>query len=132
MASPVGSMWHAGTSSSMMSCSPSKIRGVVTADVANLALVSLLPRHVDGVEVKVFAPISLIHCVAKLVAKRLSSRLPRRMPKIVGPHQSAFICVRCLRDHFQLVHYTARKLHAPNRDVILLKLDITKPFHTVD
>ncbi|KAM0866543.1 hypothetical protein ACQ4PT_042573 [Festuca glaucescens] len=37
--------------------------------VANQALISLLPKHVDAVEVKYFRLISLIHSVAKLVAK---------------------------------------------------------------
>ncbi|XP_071677125.1 uncharacterized protein [Lolium perenne] len=67
---------------------------------ANQALVSLLPKHAEAVEVKDFWPISLIHSVAKLLAK--------------------------------LVHCTARKLHALKRDSILLKLDITKAFDTVD
>lgn len=77
-------------------------------------------------------PISLIHSVAKLVAKILSTRLAPRMAEIVGPQQSAFIRGRCLHDNFQLVRYTARKLHALNKDAILFKLDITKAFDTVD
>jgi mannosylglycoprotein endo-beta-mannosidase len=84
------------------------------------------------VEVRDFRPISLIHSVVKLVAKVLSSRLAPRMSKIVGPQQSAFIRGRCLHHNFQLVHYTARKLHALKRDAILLMLDITKVFDTVD
>jgi mannosylglycoprotein endo-beta-mannosidase len=54
------------------------------------------------------------------------------MPELVGPQQSAFICGLSLHDNFQLVHYTARKLHALKQDAILLKLDITKAFDTVD
>ncbi|KAM0912001.1 hypothetical protein ACQ4PT_013083 [Festuca glaucescens] len=99
---------------------------------ANQALVSLLPKHAGAVEVKDFRPISLIHSVAKLVTKVMSSRLAPRMAEIVGPHQSTFIRGRCLHDNFQLVHYAARKLHALKRDAILLKLDITKAFDTVD
>ncbi|KAM0913456.1 hypothetical protein ACQ4PT_012157 [Festuca glaucescens] len=100
--------------------------------VANQALVSLLPKRADAVEVKDFRPISLIHSVAKLMAKALPSRLAPRMEELVGPQQSAFICGRCLHDNFQLVHHTARKLHVLKRDAILLKLDITKAFDTVD
>jgi mannosylglycoprotein endo-beta-mannosidase len=100
--------------------------------VANQALITLLPKRADAVEVKDFRPISLIHSVAKLVAKVLSSRLAPHMPSIVGPHQSAFIRGRCLHDNFQLVQATARKLHRLKTDAILLKLDITKAFDTVD
>jgi mannosylglycoprotein endo-beta-mannosidase len=54
--------------------------------VANQALIVLLPKRMDAVEVKDFRPISLIHSVAKLVAKVLSARLAPHMPQIVGPH----------------------------------------------
>jgi mannosylglycoprotein endo-beta-mannosidase len=100
--------------------------------VANQALISLLPKCADAVEVKEFRPISLIHSVAKLMSKVLSTRLAPSMPQTVGPHQSVFTRGRCLRDNFQLVQATARKLHRLRRDAILLKLDITKAFDTVD
>jgi hypothetical protein len=100
--------------------------------VANQALIALLPKRMDAVEVKDFRPISLIHSVAKLVAKVLSARLAPHMPQIVGPHQSAFIRGRCLHDNFQLVQSTARKLHCLRMDAILRKLDITKAFDMVD
>jgi hypothetical protein len=73
------------------------------------------------VEVKNFRPISLIHSVAKLVAKVLSSRVAPHMPSIVCPQQSEFIRGCCLHDNFQLVQ--APKLHRLKRDAILLKLD---------
>jgi hypothetical protein len=100
--------------------------------VANEVLIALLPKRADAVEIKDFWPISLIHSVAKLVAKVLSSRLAPRLPHIVGPHQSAFIRGRCLHDNFQLIQATARKPHRLKTDAILLKLDITKAFNTVD
>jgi len=43
--------------------------------VANQALISLLPKQADAVEIKDFRPISLIHSVAKLVTEVLSTRL---------------------------------------------------------
>jgi hypothetical protein len=67
--------------------------------VANQALIALLPKQADAVEVKDFRPISLIHSVAKV----LSSRMAPCMPHIVGPHQSAFIRGCCLHDNFLLV-----------------------------
>ncbi|KAM0840384.1 hypothetical protein ACQ4PT_059703 [Festuca glaucescens] len=100
--------------------------------LANQALISLLPKHTYAVEVRDFRPISLIHSVAKLVAKVLSTRLAPKMPQIVGPHQSAFVRGRCLRDNFQLVQCTARRLHAIKATTVMFKLDITKAFDTVD
>jgi hypothetical protein len=54
------------------------------------------------------------------------------MPQLVGPHQSVFIRGRYVHDNFQLVQSTARKLHRLKKTAILLKLDITKAFDTVD
>jgi hypothetical protein len=71
--------------------------------VANQALISLLPKHADAVEVKDFRPISLIHSMAKLIAKVLSSRLAPLMGQIIGSYQSAFIRGCCLHDNFQFV-----------------------------
>jgi hypothetical protein len=66
--------------------------------VANQALIALLPKRADAVEVKDFRPISLIHSVAKLIAKVLSTRLAPTMLHLLGPHQSAFIRGRCLHE----------------------------------
>jgi mannosylglycoprotein endo-beta-mannosidase len=43
---------------------------------ANQALVTLLAKHADAVEVRDLRPISLIHSVAKLVARVLSGPRP--------------------------------------------------------
>ncbi|KAM0826330.1 hypothetical protein ACQ4PT_068946 [Festuca glaucescens] len=130
-----GSAWSVGTSikhdvlEAFHSLWNGDCRGL---HAANQALVSLLPKHADATDVKDFRPISLIHSMPKLVAKVLSSRLAPRMAEIVGPQKSAFIRGRCLHDNFQLVQLTARKLHALKREAVLIKLDITKAFDTVD
>jgi mannosylglycoprotein endo-beta-mannosidase len=100
--------------------------------VANQALIALLPKRADAVEVKDFRPISLIHSVAKLIAKVLSTRRAPTMPHLMGPHQSALIRGRCLHDNFELVQSTAWSLHRLKKAAILLKLNITKTFDTVD
>jgi mannosylglycoprotein endo-beta-mannosidase len=100
--------------------------------VANWALISLLSKHIYAVEVKDFRPISLIHSVAKLLAKVLSSRLALRMAQLIGPHQSAFIKGRCLHDNFQLVHSTTRRLNMLKAPAVMFKLNITKAFDIAD
>jgi hypothetical protein len=98
----------------------------------NNALITLLPKKPGAEEVKDFRPISLIHGVAKLVAKVIANRLAPHLPQLVGAHQSAFVRERCLHDNFMMVQGTARKLHISKQTAILLKLDITKAFDTVD
>jgi hypothetical protein len=98
----------------------------------NSALITLLPKRPGAEEVKDFRPISLIHGFAKWVAKVIANRLAPLLPQLVGPHQSAFVRGRCLHDNFMMVQGTARKLHSSRQPAILLKLDITKAFDTVD
>jgi hypothetical protein len=66
--------------------------------------------------------------MAKLIAKVLSTYLAPSMPHLVGPHQSSFICGRCLHENFQLVQSTDRRLHRLKKAA----LNITKAFDTVD
>ena len=49
----------------------------------------------------------------------------------LGHHQSAFVHGRLLHDNFMLVRGTARRLNALKRPSVLLKLDITKAFDTI-
>jgi hypothetical protein len=98
----------------------------------NDALVTLIPKK-DGAErVLDFRPISLIHGFAKLVGKVLANRVAPVLPQMVGVHQSAFVHGRCLHDYFMMVQGMARKLHSSSTHAVLIKLDITKAFDTVE
>lgn len=68
----------------------------------NSALISLLPKKVDAVQVKDFRPMSLIHRSAKLVAKLMANRLAPLLPDLVPINQSAFIKGRRIHDNFLL------------------------------
>ena len=98
----------------------------------NQAFITLLPKTAAAMEIREFRPISLIHSFPKLVAKVLAIRLAEEMPDLVGAHQSAFIKGRWLHDNYMMVQGLARKLHATKKDAVMLKLDITKAFDTVN
>jgi hypothetical protein len=77
----------------------------------NTALLTLLPKKEDAVQVKDFRPISLIHSFAKLVTKLLANRLASKLNGMVSANQSAFIKGHCIHDNFVLVQQTAKFLH---------------------
>jgi mannosylglycoprotein endo-beta-mannosidase len=110
-----------------LSCLDSRGFGAV-----NSMLITLLPKWPGAKEVKDFRPISLIHGIAKWVAKVIANQLSPLLPRLVGSHLSAFVHGRCLHDNFMMVQGTAHKLHDSKQPMILLKLDITKSFDTVD
>jgi hypothetical protein len=51
---------------------------------------------------------------------------------MVSPNQSAFIKKRFIQDNFMLVQQTVRFLHSQKQPRILLKLDITKAFDSIN
>ena len=97
----------------------------------NSANVVLLPKK-DGVEgISDYRPISLMHAVAKIIAKVLSMRLAPLMDALVSNAQSAFIKKRSIHDNFMYVRNFARRLHKCKTPALLFKLDIKKAFDSV-
>jgi hypothetical protein len=97
----------------------------------NFANIVLLPKKEGAEEVTDFQPISLIHAVAKLIAKMMATRLASHMDKLVSNAQSAFIKKRSIHDNFHYVRSLVRKLHIARKASLLFKLDIKKAFDSV-
>jgi hypothetical protein len=77
----------------------------------NQALLTLLPKKPDAHTLGDYRPISLIHLVAKVVAKVLSLPLAPKLDDLVSKSQNAFISGRSLHDNFTLVRQSLRMLH---------------------
>uniref|UniRef100_A0A453F5J4 Uncharacterized protein n=1 Tax=Aegilops tauschii subsp. strangulata TaxID=200361 RepID=A0A453F5J4_AEGTS len=90
----------------------------------NTALVSLIPKKDGADKISDFRPISLIHSMAKLIAKVLSIRLAAVVQDIISPAQSAFLSSKGIHDSFLYVQNTVRSLHMKKTPALLLKLDI--------
>ena len=91
----------------------------------------LLPKK-DGAEgISDYRPISLIHAIAKIIAKVLSLRLAPHMDALISNAQSAFIKKRSIHDNFMYVRNFARCLHKRKTPALLFKLDIRKAFDSV-
>ena len=97
----------------------------------NSANIALVPKK-DGTEsISNFCPISLIHAIAKIIAKMMATRMTPHMHDLVSNAQSAFIKKRSIHDNFMYVRNLARKLHRKNSPTLLFKLDIKKAFDSV-
>ncbi|XP_073367720.1 uncharacterized protein [Aegilops tauschii subsp. strangulata] len=97
----------------------------------NKATVSLLPKKIRAIDIKDYSPVSLNHSAVKIFDKILATRLADDLPQLVGNHQNAFVRGRSLHDNFMLVQGTACRLHALKDPTLLLKLDISKAFDSV-
>jgi mannosylglycoprotein endo-beta-mannosidase len=97
----------------------------------NSANIVLLPKKDGAEEITDFRPISLIHTIAKIIAKMLALRLAPHMDDLVSHAQSAFIKKRSIHDNFLYVKNYATRLHKNKTPALLFKLDIRKAFDSV-
>lgn len=95
------------------------------------SLIALLPKKDGALDVADFRPINLVRGAIKIFEKVLACRLVWQLPKLVGNHQIAFVKGSSLHDNFMLVQSTARRLNALHNPTVLLKLDISKAFDSV-
>ena len=100
-------------------------------DLLNTANIVLLPKKEGAEKIGDYRPISLIHSIAKLLAKILALRLAPAMQEIISKSQSAFIKGRSIHDNFMYVRNMARRFHKSKTPMLLLKLDISKAFDSV-
>jgi PIN domain nuclease of toxin-antitoxin system len=92
----------------------------------NSANIALLPKKDGAEEVSDYRPISLIHAIAKIVAKLLANRLGPHMDELVSNAQSAFIKKRSIHDNFLYVKNLATRFHKNKTPALLFKLDIRR------
>lgn len=100
-------------------------------------MVALLPKKdnttrindlfLKKTRINYFRPISLIHSMAKLVAKVVSIRLS----KIISPAHSAFLKIKSIHDSFLYVQNCVRSLHRKKKPALLIKHDIARAFDCV-
>jgi len=97
----------------------------------NHAYVHLIPKTASPVGFKDFRPISLIHCIYKIMAKVLSSRLKAVMYDLISENQTAFLAGRQIIDGFLVANeavHSFKRYRVPN---LIFKVDFHKAFDSV-
>lgn len=62
----------------------------------------------------------------------MANRLAPLLPGMVSVNQSAFVKRRSIHDNFLLVQQMARRLYSKKEAHVMLKLDISMAFDSVD
>lgn len=100
-------------------------------NLLNKATIILIPKMDGAEDITDFRPISLILAIAKIITKILSLRLAPFMNQLISPCQSVFIKGRSIHDNFLYVCNLARCFHRNKWASLLMKLDISKAFNSI-
>jgi hypothetical protein len=98
----------------------------------NFAMLTLIPKVEEAVEMKNFRPISLLNCSFKISSKVMSIRLEKVCQQLVAKEQCAFIRGRFILESVVIAHEVVHATHRSKEPGVLLKLDYEKAYDRVN
>jgi hypothetical protein len=95
----------------------------------NFALLTLIPKLEDVLEMKNFRQISLLNCSFKIFCKLMTFRWEKICQRFIAREQSAFIRGRYILESVVIAHEVVHNIHkAKELGVIIIKLDYEKEY----
>jgi hypothetical protein len=92
----------------------------------NFAMLTLITKIEDAVNMKNYRPISLINCRFKIFSKVLTTRLGKVSSRLVSHNQSAFIQGRYILESVVVANELVHSVHKSGQPAVILKLDYEK------
>jgi hypothetical protein len=98
----------------------------------NFAMLTLIPKVDNVVEMKIFRPISLLKCSFKMFSKLLTLRLERVCQRLIAKEQSAFIRGIYILESVVVANEVVHSIHKSKEAGVILKLDYEKAYDIVN
>jgi hypothetical protein len=98
----------------------------------NFAILTLIPKVDNAMDMKNFRPISFLNCSFKFFGKLITCRLEKTCQRILAKEQSDFIRGRYILESVVVAHELLHSINKSKEPGVVIKLDYEKAYDRVN
>ena len=97
----------------------------------NFGVITLLPKHLNAIQIQLYRPICLLNVSFKFFTKVALNRLSGVVQQVIRPTQTTFMPGRNIMEGVVVFHEIVHELHRKKISGVVLKIDFEKTYDKV-